>query len=170
MYVRRLIGYLHGDSEPMSRSSASGTPEPKRTKRGFSVRGVRFRMRVQDPLEKLQNRWELFVIVDPKKKNVAASCLVQFNDIYGSCEIHEVCVAVPGKGYCKQLMGAVRKFIASGSSGIVQEIRIFCEQGNVAACKCYGSVFSDAYKVMTDRTCGYILKLKAHQSLAQREL
>jgi hypothetical protein len=120
------------------------------------VRGVSFQTDSQGHVEKLQNRWELFVILDAKKKDVVASCLVQFNDIYATCEIHEVCVATQGKGYCKQLIGQVRRFIERGGSGTVREMRIFCERGNVAACKCYAGLFADAHVITTQHTLGYV--------------
>lgn len=158
-FVARIVGYLHSDAEPRSsRSSASsrssGTPSFKRTKRGFHVRGVEFRTTKRDHLHVLKNRWELFVLLD--KKGVEASCLVQFDDIYQTCEIHEVCVATPGKGLCKKLLSHVRDSVR----GSVREIRIFCERGNPGACRCYDHVFKGGQIIHTPATTGFVFSTR----------
>lgn len=164
-YVERLIGYLHADMEVSSRSSSSsGSPKLKRTKRGLTIQGVRFKTKTVDHLEKLQNRWELFVLLTGKR--VDASCLVKFNDIYQTCEIHEVCVATPGQGYCKILLSSVLQHIQSGASGKLREVSIFCDSANTPACKCYANVFDNAVVVRTPHTVAYTYRLRKRKSSA----
>lgn len=163
-FVKRIIGYLHRNAEATSRSSG---PTPKRARkssrssRSFEIRGVKFRdVKNADSIEAMKNRWELFVLFGGGSRNrVEASCLVHFNDIYGTCEIHEVCVATPGKGLCKTLITQVRNFIRDGHSGAVREILIYCEKSNPAACRCYASVFAGADIVITSQTTAFKLKL-----------
>jgi hypothetical protein len=159
-YVERIVGYLHREMEVSSRSSSSSTsasPKLKRTKRGLVIHGVRFRSRSMSHLDTLKSRWELFVLLNGK--HVDASCLVNFNDIYQTCEIHEVCVATSGKGLCKKLMTFVVDHIKSGASGHVREINIYCETNNPAACKCYGTVFQGAFVTRTSQTTAYSLRI-----------
>lgn len=166
-YVERLISYLHADMEVSSRSrstssSSSGSPKLKRTKRGIAIQGVRFKTKTVDRIEKLQNRWELFVLLTGKR--VDASCLVKFNDIYQTCEIHEVSVATPGKGYCKTLLSSVLQHIQTGASGVVREVSIFCDSSNTPACKCYANVFANATVIRTPPTVAYIHRLTKRKS------
>jgi hypothetical protein len=162
-FVARIVGYLHADVEASSRSlgNSSRSPQAKRTKRGLVVRGVKFRNRSSPwlHLETLKKRWELFVILAEKHGSVAASCLVHFNDIYKTCEIHEVCVADQGRGLCKRLLTNVRDFILRGHSGDVKEIRIFCEKSNPAAYKCYSSVFPSAQVIASHMTTAFVTRI-----------
>lgn len=160
-YAERLVEYLHNDlkvssspssSTSISPASSSRTPKSasptspaaKRARRPKSVvfYDQEYVYKKPNPIEALQNRWELFVLF--ANKRVAASCLVHFNDMYRSCEIHEVCVGQAKKGYCKELISQVRDHIAGGLSGKVDEIRIFCHKKNTGAYKCYQNVFVKA--------------------------
>lgn len=156
-YIERIIGYLHHDLEARGSSSSSSYSSlrttAKRPKRSISINGVRFRLKPE--FTQTSTRWELFVIVNDKKK-VDASCLVEFNDIYQTCEIHEVCVATPRKGYCKELITRVRDHIAAGSSGPMREIRIYCEKSNPAACACYSRIFENGIKIITPASNAFV--------------
>lgn len=165
-FVARIIGYLHTDAEPRSSSrssSRSSGPAVKRVRNGnFQVKGVRFRAKTVDLIDTLKNRWELFVLLGrSSRSNVEASCLVHFNDVYGICEVHEVCVASPGKGLCKTLLTKVRDFIHDGHSGHVHQIMIYCQKTNPAACKCYSSIFANARVVTSPSSAitGYVYNL-----------
>lgn len=166
-YISRIVGYLHRDLEEASsrssRSSRSSGPKTKLQKKAHkvTVRDVTFQKKeVDDIIHAMQNRWEMFALLNGPSNEVHASCLVHFNDIYQVCEIHEVCVATPGKGYCKQLIQNVKDHIAAGKSGIVHTINIFCENGNAPACRCYSSIFQGAHKTRTGNTTGFIYRLQ----------
>jgi hypothetical protein len=168
-FTTRIVTYLHADAEPhsASRSSraslSSRSPRQKRAKRGsnrFEVSGIKFREAEVKQVTAMQNRWELFVLLGTGSRiQVHASCLVQFNDVYQTCEIHEVCVATTGQGLCKRLLTQVREYIRAGRSGTVKEVRIFCEKTNLAACKCYAAVFAGAKITSTVPTTGYVYTL-----------
>lgn len=155
-YVSWLIGLLHDDLEERSSSSTSSSqPSAKRMKRSVVVNGVKFKFKRRNEGESSHTRWELFVILNAKKQ-VDASCLVLFNDLYQTCEIHEVCVATTGQGYCKQLIGQVRDHIIRGDSGKMREIRVYCNRSNIAACKCYASVFSKSLRIDRPQTSAFV--------------
>lgn len=164
-FVSRIITYLHSDLKERSSSSSSSksskssmtSPAPKRMRNQVVVRDVVFTQHQSDDISTLRNRWELFALLGGKNnRNVHASCLVQFNDIYGTCEIHEVCVATTGKGLCKNLLEEVKKHLAAGMSGRVHHVLVYCKKPNVPACRCYASVFQGATVVQTPHTTGYI--------------
>lgn len=159
-YVVRLVDYLHNDLEHMS------SPVRKKSCKVQNVtfRGLQFKVKKCGMLHALQNRWELFVLMTKDTHKIAASCLVHFNDIYGSCEIHEVCAGIPGKGYCKELLKEVRNHISHGQSGPMSEIRIFCEGANVGACKCYSSVFPKARLFERNMVTGFVYAVPANRS------
>lgn len=160
-FIVRIMAYLHPDMDhvdsvsPSPKSSTS--PPMKRTKRTIIVHGVKFRSSNGTTLEvdHIPKRWELFVLFDTHRR-VDASCLVEFNDIYQTCEIHEVCVATTGKGLCKELITFVRDHIQSGGSGTINRIHIFCKKSNMAACKCYTYVLRNCKQVKTPFTTAFM--------------
>lgn len=159
-YVTRLVDYLHNDLEHVS------SPVRKKTCKVQNVtfRGLHFKVKKCGEVHAMQNRWELFVLMTKDTHKIAASCLVHFNDIYQSCEIHEVCAGIPGKGYCKELLKKVRSYISNGLSGPMSEIRIFCEGANAAACKCYSNVFPNARLFENSSVTGFVYTIPASKS------
>lgn len=149
-YAERLVNYLHNDLVPVDEDSASSMRSTSSRKKSIFFYNQEYTYR--KPVK--SDRYELFVLFD--EKQVVASCIVQFDDIYKSCEIHEVCVGKSGKGYCKALMTAVRNHLAAGYSEYIREIRIFCEKNNPAACKCYATVFPTAIRVEGHHTTAFI--------------
>ncbi len=169
-YTVRIVDYLHNDLEHVS-----SPPRKKSCKvHHVTFRNEHFKVKRCGSLHAMQNRWELFTLLTHDKNNskfgIGASCLVHFNDIYASCEIHEVCVGTAGKGYCKELLKRVRDHISNGHSGNVAEIRIFCENGNIAACKCYTSVFVKARMVSSVGVTGYIYPIQKTKSVGGKRI
>jgi predicted GNAT superfamily acetyltransferase len=76
---------------------------------------------------------------------VLASCVIVFDKLYRTVEVHSVCVASAsrGQGACGRLMQEVIAHIELRRHDRVREIRVFCESGNPAACKCYAKHFPD---------------------------
>lgn len=158
-YKRRIIRYLHRNIEPVSsRSSRQGA---KRQKRRNEICGIKCRSRTSDTTANRRDRWELFTILthdaSRKKWDVHASCLVEFDDIFQSCEIHEVCVATTGRKLCQQLIQKVCDHIKTGASGPIREIRIFCDNTNAAACACYTKSMLGATIIRTHSTTAFVL-------------
>lgn len=156
-YYLRLIDYLHHDMKRVSARSSSAmhksstvTPassmlsSSEMEEAGVIVEpayGFTFVPELS-PLEYAKkNRWELFVLFEghPSNNVIAGSCLVHYDEISGIVEIEEVCVSIPGKKYCNQMITKVMKHIKK--EALVHSITIYCENENIPACKCYHSIF-----------------------------
>lgn len=160
-YVIRLVTFLHKNLKhcPRTRLTVSSSPKAKRARNIVFIKDIPFCDKKVEPIYQMQNRWELFILYDNVKHTVCASCLVHFNDVYHTCEIHEVCVATSGKGYCQQILKDVKHHICKGLSGPMADIRIYCERQNIAACKCYARTFATSTVITTDATIGYIYNI-----------
>ena len=161
-YIKRIVEYLHPDLEPKSSasrgSSRSSGERMKKQKRSITVNGVRFRLKKDSGDVPSHSRWELFALISGTK-TVEASCLVEFNDVYQTCEIHEVCVATSGKGYCSELITKVRDHIRRGESGKMREIRVYCAKNNPAACACYSKVFRGSLRIQSAAANAFVYSL-----------
>lgn len=162
-YKRRIIRYLHTNLEPLSSSPSAprNVATNKRQRRGHHVCGIRCKSRTPSSSHKIERtRWEIFAFVtfntERKKWNVDASCLVEFDEIFGSCEIHEVCVATPGFKLCQRLIENIRTNLVERQ---VRELRIYCENSNLAACACYARCMKGATVINTPSITAYSLLL-----------
>lgn len=160
-YIKRIVSYLHSDLEPKSSASgtSSGRQRTKKQKRSIDINGVRFRLKRDTNPTSSATRWELFAITSGTR-SVQASCLVEFNDIYQTCEIHEVCVATSGQGYCTKLITAVRDHISRGDSGAMREIRVYCAKNNPAACACYTKIFKGCLRIPSAFANAFVYLIK----------
>ena len=146
-YYLRLIKFIHNDIKHYRSASSS----PKSTGMSSSsssdnvilqdnLYGKLFRRATVSEDYNKRNRWELFVLFENESLHkVVASSLVHYNDITGLARTKEICVGVPGKKYCKEMLLKVIEEIKKEDT--IKEITIFCEKNNPAACKCYDSVF-----------------------------
>lgn len=150
-YYLRLVKYLHNDIKrssvgynSVSRSkSSSSMSEADEVFEGPEY-GFFFKFDADLPEEyALKNRWELFVLFEghPNNERIAASCFVHFDDLRKHAEIEEVCVAIAGKKYCKEMIVKVVKHIQKHDAN-TNQVYIYCENNNIPACKCYQSVFA----------------------------
>lgn len=80
---------------------------------------------------------------------VLASCILEHNLYYNTCEVHEVCVNLDqrGQGWCLRMMQEVFAHLTKRHK-LVREVQIYCEGANAAACKCYAKTFPDFHKVV----------------------
>lgn len=172
-YFINLVNQLHNDFSPT---------KCKRRKRGVdantnavcSLFGTTFEPSRCESLYNLKNRWEMFIYyatrdtANTNKMTVVASCLVHFNDIYRSCEIHEVCISSSfrGKGICSLFLKDVMMNLSTRNE--TAEVRIFCEKQNFAACKCYPRLHEHVVPIVTEteHTTGYLYRFGAKQQLS----
>ncbi len=85
------------------------------------------------------------MVMHTAKGEYIASCLMAYNKLYDTCEIHEVCVNADwrGKGVCGELIKHVFGVLQARK---VRQVQIFCHGDNPAACKCYSKLFTDSRK------------------------
>lgn len=83
------------------------------------------------------------------RDTVLASCILEYNLFFNTCEVHQVCVKPEerGKGFCPILMQSVFLHIEKRHKE-TREVQIYCEVPNMAACKCYAKAFSDYHKTL----------------------
>ena len=149
-YYLRLVDFLHNDLTPLnttrSRESSAKRPRALHKNRIEGLFGTIFRIDHDvEPITHLKNHWELFVLLD--QGIPMASCMVQFHGIYQTAEIHEVCVGEEYRGQrlCQKLLSQVVDHLKKDKENerYVEEIRIYCENHNGAACKCYSGLFME---------------------------
>jgi hypothetical protein len=108
-----------------------------------------------DPITNLKSSYEFVVLYDASK-TICASCLVHKQKIYGSYEIHEVCVRKGLTGVCSKFIPMVFDYYRKDKQ--CTDIRIFCIKNNLGACKCYGRI-PGCLRIDTERTSAFILRL-----------
>ena len=89
---------------------------------------------------------EIFALLN-KDKSIAASCILEYNKKYNTCEIHEVCVNIKyqGQGLCGQLLQSALLYLGDRH---VFHAQIYCMDKNKPALKCYSKLFTDHHKVL----------------------
>lgn len=140
-YYLRLVKFLHNDIKRVSSTSSiskSASASASASSASDVFEGPEFGFYFKMDHDETDDRWELFVMFEEQR--IAASCLVHYDDTEGTAEIEEVCVAIPGKKYCKQMILKVLASIQRREKDITQ-VLIFCFNENIPACKCYQSVF-----------------------------
>lgn len=132
-----------------------------------------------DPMLMIKMNWQLIVCyVQGKntegsdsttekgedKREIAASCLLHQDRIYGTYEIHEVCVSpqMVGRGICSRFIPMVFQEVASRPD--CMEVRIFCETKNAGACRCYGKI-PGVIVINTPLTTGYVLQVQKQKQI-----
>lgn len=135
-YKKRLIGFIHRDLRKC--------PYYIRKNPGvinILEQSTAYKLSVSSG--KLRN-WKLFVLFQDvvHHKHIVASCLVECKKL--EFEIHEVCVSMPGKGYCQVFLTKVKDYLTTLDNSL--PIVIYCKYDNVAACKCYKKVFGEPKK------------------------
>ena len=147
-YYLRLINFIHNDIKYYRSSSRSPKSSPSASSSSDSkviiqenLYGKLFTtFNVCDEYCKT-HRYELYVMyADSSLTTVVSSCLVHYNDITGLARTKEICVGVPNKKYCKEMLLQVIEEIKKTQHII--KISIYCDKNNPAACKCYNSVFN----------------------------
>lgn len=105
---------------------------------------------------------ELVTLKDAHGELVAMCMLNHANALvyWGEVEITTVCVRASHrrKGYCKIMLEKLIEFLQQRNKSPlhrVRGVRIFCESGNGAACKCYRHVFGKPV-FSTEGTVAYI--------------
>lgn len=168
-YYMRVVDFLHNNLSPL-KSTATVTARNAKS-RIAGMFGTVFRAhRPASPLEDLKQTWELYVLLNAQGA-VTASCFVHLNRIYHTAEIHEVCVnpTFRGKHLCQKLIEQVVGSLTRRFDE-VSNILIFCEKENIAARKCYESVFrAHAPNVViryTEHTIAFMLISTAGEILA----
>ena len=108
------------------------------------------------PMNALRSLWETFVLTDAAGRVVRASCIVLFDKVYRTAEVHSVCVdaSMRGRGLCGRLMAEVIAYVERHRRDDVRELRVLCEQENVRACACYSRMFPDYRSSMGGDTVG----------------
>jgi hypothetical protein len=146
-YYLRLINFIHHDikyyrsSSRSPKSSSSSSSSDSKVIIQENLYGKLFTtFNACDEYCK-KNRYELYVMyADSTLSTVVSSCLVHYNDISGLARTKEICVGVPNKKYCKEMLLQVIEEIKKEQTII--QISIYCDKNNPAACKCYNSVFN----------------------------
>ena len=117
--------------------------------------GKRFRkVKSVDPIKNLKYCYEL-VVCYGSDDSILASCLVHKQKIFGTYEIHEVCVSKKGQKICSNFIPMVFNYYINDIE--CKEVRIYCETKNGGACSCYNKI-PGVELVKTEHTIGFIYR------------
>jgi hypothetical protein len=164
-YFTYLVSQLHNDYEYVGATSKRRKRLDLPNSKVCSMFGTLYEPAKCDALYGLKNRWEMYVFYTHEAFPIA-SCFVHFNDIYKTCEFHEVCVGLShrGKGLCKKFLRMVVQHIKETTDTV--EVRIFCEKANVGACSCYQKLdeYITPVRIQTAQTTGFIYHIYLSES------
>lgn len=157
-YYLSLIEFLTDDFEIYSESDSDSMicDDDDTTIYYNGFYGIEFKQVNENTKSNRKVEWKFFAYMI--NNLIAASCLVEHNLIYNSYEIHSVCVGEIKKGHCGNFIPKVFEHLGKGIpfKEDYSEIKIYCENANEAACKCYDKI-PNVCKISKKNTTAYVL-------------